>query len=488
MTAVKGYILIPCQEKKLLEERECCVEDEETTVEHFFGVGRNVKLTVLLRPQPKGLYVYSSSSSALNLPNIRATRLAFACGLLSLRFRGDVLVFSHWKESLKLSDIDNGAVNASPDLRRTIQSELCDNTRSNDFPVWLRQACQQNYHDEAALEQFQNVMKKDKSDDESVDIPDSAHVIDGMNNELNDKKDAIFHSDKSTVDSANDASDNEFSEESHHFIAKTPLCFHCRGPSRNLELCPTCKGVYFCPPPRTCRTECWSHSCLCRTWKLYTDRRASLKEFPYFEGGWHLKLTSRENEMSEEPCRLFLRELVGLDIEDECEDSRNKTSWWRTEISGWEGGKSTSAKWIDPSIRKLYCEGFFPVEVIPPQRRPTQEEVAPFEVNEHGLLQLKSWKDYYRLRNISLSSPVAILLSFPLTIYYALERFGSVPVAVARILKRPIRIHLVGTEKELNFLDLFQEVGYLLPSDVMVSLDNAVRLLLLPIYILVQVP
>ena len=75
-----------------------------------------------------------------------------------------------------------------------------------------------------------------------------------------------------------------------------------------------------------------------------------------------------------------------------------------------------------------------------------------------------------RLRDIPNSSPIPLLCTFPLTIYYAIERYGEVPVTVARMLKRPLRIHVVGAEKEMNFLDLFKEVGYLLPEDLQVRI------------------
>ena len=88
-----------------------------------------------------------------------------------------------------------------------------------------------------------------------------------------------------------------------------------------------------------------------------------------------------------------------------------------------------------------------------------------------NLLQLNCWEDYYALRDIPLTSPVALLCTFPLSVYYAIQKFGSVPVTVARMLKRQLRIHLVGIEKELNFIDLFKEVGYLLSEDLPVSED-----------------
>jgi hypothetical protein len=48
------------------------------------------------------------------------------------------------------------------------------------------------------------------------------------------------------------------------------------------------------------------------------------------------------------------------------------------------------------------------------------------------------------------------------------------------MLNRSLRIHVVGVEKEMNFLDLFQEVGYLLPEDFMVELVFVVHPDMLP--------
>jgi hypothetical protein len=109
---------------------------------------------------------------------------------------------------------------------------------------------------------------------------------------------------------------------------------------------------------------------------------------------------------------------------------------------------------------------FAPVVQIPPQERPSGYDTAGLALTEIGFLKISTWKEYYQLRQIPLSSPVALLLTFPLTLYHAVATFGHVPVTVARMLKRPLRLHLVGVEKELNFLDLFREFGYLLPLDL----------------------
>ena len=217
----------------------------------------------------------------------------------------------------------------------------------------------------------------------------------------------------------------------------------------------------------------WSHECLCSTWKLYADRRSELSTFPF--DGWHLHLMGRNCQVSEEPYERFLTVQLGIVL--------GQSSWWRTELNGWKGGDSQSAQSVDASVRRSYSEGFAPVTEIPPDERVLSDDLARSGVvsrNACGLVLLDSWNDYYQLRNIPFSSPVALLLTFPLTIYYAIVRFGEVPMTVAKMLKRPLRIHVVGVEKEMNFLDIFREVGNLLPEDLLVELTFVVRRDMLP--------
>ena len=141
-------------------------------------------------------------------------------------------------------------------------------------------------------------------------------------------------------------------------------------------------------------------------------------------------------------------------------------------MGGWSGGQSSSASKVDASIRKSYSQGFAPIVDLPPERRITEDDLERSGMenkkNAVGLLALSSWKEYYSVRNISPSSPVCLLFTFPLTIYRAIEQFGEVPVTVARMMNRPLRIHVVGAEKEMNFLDLFKELTFLLPEDMKV--------------------
>lgn len=99
----------------------------------------------------------------IKLANVRATRLAMACGLLSLRFFGNVLLvrgFGFRWEDLSLNDI-RGATCISPDLRNCIQQEVSNNGNNKSvkpIPRWLADAAQNNYHDKAALAEVARAM------------------------------------------------------------------------------------------------------------------------------------------------------------------------------------------------------------------------------------------------------------------------------------------------------------------------------------------
>ena len=466
MSRSLSYIIIPAKEALPLESPSLNVSDGMNLrvlleQQASFRLGDSIKLTPLLLPgsddSSSGLYAYSSTNVLSK--NVRATRLAMACGNLSFRFDGDILLFRAnagrgWQD-LTVKEI-YGAACISSDLRPQIQAML--KTKQDVVNVtesWLANAAQQNYHDAAAVSRLASVMcrsNKCMSRNESInDDSMTSHDKYQEEHSLLEKTDQEPISDSAvtpcTINTAK------------QFIARTSLCLHCRGPT--ISLCPECEGAYFCKEPHHCRENGWSHECLCSTWKLYTARRTELSIFPFDE--WHLQLLGRDSQISEDPYREFLTESLGLALDH--------SSWWRTELDGWSGGDSRSAQMVDASLRRTYTEGFAPVTQFPPDRRVSLQDLARMEnvsKNACGLVVFTTWEDYYKLRNVSLSSPVALLLTFPLTIYFAIVKFGEVPVTVARMLKRSLRLHVVGIEKEMNFLDIFREIGYLLPEDLLV--------------------
>ena len=221
----------------------------------------------------------------------------------------------------------------------------------------------------------------------------------------------------------------------------------------------------------------WSHQCLCRTWALYTSRRSQLSTFPFT---WHSQLTTRSCQLSDDPYESFLKQSLQVLPDDTSSLSTTTTTstatlnWWRTETSGWKGGESDSAKQIQIFQRLSYQDGFaLDASLLPPERDVSDQEYINAGLKKDlqtNLIKLFSWDDYYKLRGLPMESPVALLATFPLTLYYAVQEYGEVPITIARMLQRPLRIHMVGVEKEMNFLDLFKEFGYILPNDLDVSI------------------
>ncbi|TXG56379.1 hypothetical protein EZV62_017692 [Acer yangbiense] len=75
---------------------------------------------------------------------------------------------------------------------------------------------------------------------------------------------------------------------------------------------------------------------------------------------------------------------------------------------------------------------------------------------------LRSWKDYYEWRSIPLHSPVALLLHWPLTIYYATQVTGL--RSLSSIISNKLIIHYLGPEIELLQLAVFGELRALFPG------------------------
>ena len=230
---------------------------------------------------------------------------------------------------------------------------------------------------------------------------------------------------------------------------RVSLCLYCRRPASNL--CENCQAAYFCHSHRKCREEGWSHDCLCPTWSLYVKRRGDLSSFSL--GSWTQELVTRPCQLSDDPYEQFLNKL-GI--------QGNDKSWWRVEFGAWLG---ESARSVDSEQRLTYSEGFAPIVDIPLEQDIQVDTLkAKNWDDELGLRRVGGWSEYYELRGIPLSSPVTLLLTFPLALYYATVEYAMVSCKVARIMDRPLRVDVVGVEKELLFLPLFQETRSCYPT------------------------
>ncbi|ESP05403.1 hypothetical protein LOTGIDRAFT_228004 [Lottia gigantea] len=80
---------------------------------------------------------------------------------------------------------------------------------------------------------------------------------------------------------------------------------------------------------------------------------------------------------------------------------------------------------------------------------------------------LRDWQTYYDWRGFKLDSPIAILLHIPITLYhvvifYFAQQYNDQWRQIESDEK--MIIHILGVEKEVEMLMVFQEFGYLLPN------------------------
>lgn len=255
MASLLSIVVIPANEAQPIENITLSVPEnanvQEILEEYATKIlGDSIKLAPVLLADVNqaGLYSYSIVSlDRHELPpkNVRATRLAMACGNLGVRYCGDVLLFrSHGigrrgYEDLTADELQ-GACCVSPDLRRSIQSELSKNSDDFQIPLWLTNAAQQNYHDNATISRLASAMMNPQTRRSNNDESGS----DESSSEVSDDND---HHMKPEVGGDGGIGTQRGAE----FVSRTSLCLHCRGPSD--KLCPECKGAYFCKEPRTCR-------------------------------------------------------------------------------------------------------------------------------------------------------------------------------------------------------------------------------------------
>lgn len=86
-------------------------------------------------------------------------------------------------------------------------------------------------------------------------------------------------------------------------------------------------------------------------------------------------------------------------------------------------------------------------------------------VNNSALRWLESWTDYYMWRRLSLNSPVAILLHWPLTLYHCLSLVAAKSVKNDMLTQKVFRVHYLGPNQELDQLEVFAELSAILPFE-----------------------
>eukprot|EP00804_Cyclotella_cryptica_P030742 CCRYP_009171-RA/>CCRYP_009171-RA protein AED:0.09 eAED:0.09 QI:474/1/1/1/0.33/0.25/4/1551/468 len=405
----------------------------------------HVDTTVLLRhydePTIPGLYAYTISRLSFPsltdddddddaVPNLRATRLAMACGLHSQRFTGDVYLSRLGYTSSGLENIDVSLADIemalySPDLRIKHFKEIMWSSRGGEeecanavvvvtVPEWLCAASQRNYHDGASMMALAVAMTRRETIEDDDDDKEEEDSLSSSPSDSNSERDVAPEKSNPIPNATRVVRAAEDSPTIPELPKHVTLCLYCRRPASTL--CTGCQGAYFCDEPRRCKIDGWSHECLCPTWKLYVQHRQRLSHFEYFSG-WQLPLLGEECYRSDDVYKTFLMEILHVIDDEEREDAattpatsrptitQTNASWWNTEIHGWNGGMGTSAQRIDLYQRTSFRDGLR----LDDSWIPDETHVSPDDIQRAGIATndenhrmpiLSSWEEYYRLRSL----------------------------------------------------------------------------------------
>lgn len=194
--------------------------------------------------------------------------------------------------------------------------------------------------------------------------------------------------------------------------------------------CGRCRAVIYCSP--VCQKQHWkeTHKSLCGLYKAMMEREEELAMkifmFPC---------------VVDQPCKWL--ESLGI----------HQKGMWR---------------------RKCSCYAHCPFGLLPvkgglwdswggldDEEYPHDTPFHHFREGVSSPILISSWSEYYSLRSLSLSSPVADILSHALTVYYILTTL-SISSKNLVLKGKEVILHYLGPEGELDWMPAFAEVGHLL--------------------------
>ncbi|KAJ7608385.1 hypothetical protein FB45DRAFT_1129634, partial [Roridomyces roridus] len=207
--------------------------------------------------------------------------------------------------------------------------------------------------------------------------------------------------------------------------------------------------VVYCSPE--CAKQDWfGHKPLCpghkRDGETLPRWKAILEQFPWTARGY-VSSGAYHNSVV-----LIQFGLLGTD--------RKKVGYWvetRKNLDALMGDEVHKAPWTPLSEQ----EGWrLPKEQIPPLER--LHEPNATRLNFPPAFD-DSWRSYYHWRGLPMTSPAALLLHWPLTVYACLKAAGITPVYEPGT-RRKLSIFYVGAQDEITFIPVFGELALLFPN------------------------
>ncbi|KAK3260551.1 hypothetical protein CYMTET_30502 [Cymbomonas tetramitiformis] len=211
-------------------------------------------------------------------------------------------------------------------------------------------------------------------------------------------------------------------------------CQLCGRPATSA--CKGCGAFYYCRPKHQALHWKLHHHSECDRLKCQMRQSETLQQFPFT----FTRETTAKVDMLEVTECSFLRSrgLHGQGIwRRECACSQEDAAWGTL--------STTSCAWALPSSSV-----------------PRLDTSPGFEGAPPGIAD---WEAYYRLRQLPLDSPVALVLDVALTLYHVLCTSFKQQFAEAFLSKSllPLTVHVLGAQRELDQLDALRELSSLLP-------------------------
>ena len=435
-------------------------------------------------------------------PNKRATGVAMECGFHAVRFHGDVVIGRSRRvdgsmvvrrnQDFLRDEVEIGAAWQAEAVRENylcgvLLTSFADKPSSRASSPPISDGTRGSHDAECSSDEAGGSNNSDSEAEEELDEPSPPEIVAAARSalvalymkyrpDLLGKVDTLLHKyagiEREFVEevrykyehkqgvTSGDPSADTARLEAEPEQSDVGYCFGCHKPSTTAVRCAGCAGVFWCRDDPTCATvRGWTHDCLCKRWRGYSARRESLTAFPF---PWAAETCADSLRFSEGP---YARFLYALGVAGK--------GWWKTELQHWVPGIPIPPEGlaIDVETKHTMTSGFAVDTWAHPGGQHVEHiRLVPADTallwGEPGFLDtpdaICSWESYYRARGLSLHSPAALLLSFPLTLYHVVTRYGDAAAERARAEGRTLRIHLVGCEKEIHLVDSFAEFGRLL--------------------------
>ncbi|KAL7057610.1 hypothetical protein AAHC03_016829 [Spirometra sp. Aus1] len=268
-------------------------------------------------------------------------------------------------------------------------------------------------------------------------------------------------------------------EDDLEFFSQCSYCARVL-PTKNCVTCENCLALVYCS--QHCKSRDFSntsnpdhaHSKWCSLLKIFMHGSNSVTTFPFT----YSDQTTCEAFSSGKLFR-FLR-LYGI----------YNLGLWKylfytsgsgpgEELTLWDGLISTDPSRLDLSSTHpdliaareevAYLNAYMsPSEAILLSTAPPIEPLVPGRPRLLSV-DLTDWAAFYAWRGLPLTSPLAFLLHWPLTIYFIfnnLLRHIGEDAYLSIIYQESLTIHLVGVEREVDLLPVFKELEHLISPEI----------------------